>query len=72
MINEITDTERLNWILNHPSYEFKHSEDGITLTYQLDETDSRTNGIPGVFVFRGITHRECIDAALNNHTVRIS
>ena len=71
----VTDTQRLDWVINHPDAEFDVDNKRLSLccyiTAYLPNDEEQTKGVAGRFIARGDSHRDCIDAFLRGDVKRI-
>jgi len=67
---EVTESERLEWLIMHRSAEFDFDRNGMWLTFWESERGS-PDGVSGRRIVRGPNERECINAAILGNSKRI-
>jgi len=67
----ITDTQRLDWLMQHTRAEFDHTSQGHTLMTYVTSGDQHSNGVSGHFLASGDSKRACIDAFITGNAHRI-
>lgn len=69
------DTQRLDWVINHPDAQFDVDEQRLKLSCyvvaNLTCGDEHAHGVSGRFLAWGENHRDCIDAFLRGEAKRI-
>ena len=70
--NTFTDTQRLDWLLDHSGVEFETGrEQSCYAVAYLTSGSAYSGGVSGNFIAYGETRRACIDAFLRGEIVRI-
>ncbi len=66
-----SDTQRLDWLMQHPRAEFDRTSQGHTLMAYLTSGDQHSGGVSGHFLATGDSQRACIDAFITGNAHRI-
>lgn len=67
--SEITETQRLDWMLKHPSVMFYMDDDGMYAISILDPSGEPF--VLGNYIARGENHRACIDRFILGEVTRV-
>ena len=68
--SEITDSQRLDWMLKHPSVTFSEDDGGLYAMAILDPGGEAF--VLGNYIARGETHRACIDRFILGEVTRVN
>ncbi len=67
-----TDTQRLDWLMDHPEATFEPLLEGhYLLIVYLTSSEHQTQGVSGSFLARGDSKRAALDAMLSGNVRRI-
>ena len=69
-IFEISDSQRLDWMLKHPSVTFSTDDDGLYAMAILDPGGEAF--VLGNYIARGENHRSCIDRFILGEVIRVN